>query len=50
MTTSTLSTLHANEMIVVDGALDPHGRANVTLGLLNQDRSDTFSTGTAPDG
>jgi hypothetical protein len=42
MTTTTLSTLHPNEMIVVDGALDPHGRANVTLGLVNQDRSDTF--------
>jgi hypothetical protein len=42
MTTTTLSTLHANEVIVVDGALDPQGRANVTLGLVNQDSSDTF--------
>jgi hypothetical protein len=42
MTTTTLSTLHANEVIVVDGALDPLGRAKVTLGLVNQDRSDTF--------
>jgi hypothetical protein len=42
MTTTTLSTLHANEVIVVDEALDPQGRATVTLGLVNQDRSDTF--------
>jgi hypothetical protein len=42
MTTTTLSTVHANEVIVVEGALDPQGRANVTLGLVNQDRSDTF--------
>jgi hypothetical protein len=42
MTTTTLSTLHANEVIVVDGALDPQGCANVTLGLVNQDSSDTF--------
>jgi hypothetical protein len=42
MTTTTLSTLHANETIVVDEMLDPQGRANVTLGLVNQDRSDTF--------
>ena len=42
MTPTTLSTVHANEVIVVEGALDPQGRANVTLGLVNQDRSDTF--------
>ena len=42
MTTTTLSTVHANEVIVIEGALDPQGRANVTLGLVNQDRSDTF--------
>ena len=42
MTPTTLSTVHANEVIVVEVALDPQGRANVTLGLVNQDRSDTF--------
>jgi hypothetical protein len=42
MTTTTLSTQHANEVIVVDALLDPQGRATVTLGLVNQDRSDTF--------
>lgn len=42
MTTTTLSTVHVNEVIVVEGALDPQGRANVTLGLVNQDRSDAF--------
>jgi hypothetical protein len=42
MTTTTLSTVHANEVIVVEDALDPQGRANVTLGLVNHDRSDPF--------
>ena len=48
MTTTTLSTAHANEVIVVEVALDPQGRANVTLGLVGQDRSDTFPGRTLP--
>ncbi len=40
--TITISTDHANELILVDDVLDPGGSAVVALGLINQDGSDTF--------
>ena len=39
---TTIHTSHANEVIVVDDALDPGGSAVVMVGLINQDGSDTF--------
>ena len=39
---TTITTEHANELILVDEALDPAGRATVSLGLSNRDGSDTF--------
>jgi hypothetical protein len=41
MTTS-ISTQHANELILVDDVLEAGGGAVVWLGLINQDGSDTF--------
>jgi hypothetical protein len=41
MTTS-ICTKHANELIMVDDVLDPQGIAVVSLGLINQDGSNTF--------
>ena len=40
--TTTICTDHANELILIDAVLDPQGSAVVSLGLINQDGSDTF--------
>ncbi len=40
--TTTISTDHANELILIDDVLDPGGSAVVALGLSTQDGSDTF--------
>jgi hypothetical protein len=40
--TTTIETDHANELIVVDEALDQRSGAVVALGLVNRDGSDTF--------
>ena len=40
--TTTIRTEHANELILVEEALDSGGSAAVALGLVNQDGSDTF--------
>jgi hypothetical protein len=42
MTTTTICTEHANEVLLIEDALDPRGGAIVSLGLVNQDGSDTF--------
>ncbi len=44
--TTTIRTDHANELILIDDALDPGGSAVVALGLSNQDGSDTFPVST----
>src|SRR5450755_4191769 len=39
---TTICTEHANELVLVDDALDAGGGVVVALGLINQDGSDTF--------